>query len=544
MFLRLSIILFLIASASFAQIELYDWSEPVNLEQINSSANDFAPVFHTESGKLFFNSDKSGKSKFYFTLLNPQNKNWIALSAPTLLSDGINKTSGNQSYLSFSDKTRAVFTSFKLTSQGSVMNIFQSLYEKNNWQTGQIIKSLESDLFRFNPTVSPGGNMMIFSESSTTNPEDADLWVAYRNDQNEWIVTAKLDELNSNMSEITPFLASDDTLYFSSNGFSGKGGYDIYYSVNLNGKWQTPRPLNFLNTEYDESDYTKITPQIAVFSSNRPGGKGNLDLWCTELKKEAILNDEPELKLATSNTEIEVKRFRKFVIANNLVLQKLSLTEGRYTNLNDNLIKIYKDSFSVSPAYLEITVYPKFAAEFNKVEIKYTSESLADSFLVRDAKEISFNKLINLTQEAKALSNSSKLKVTASIVNDADNHKAEKAKELDIFNTIKEIPEEIKIGSDNFVARLLILDDKTTEQSLQDYADFIKNTINSYPFSQKMIVEISPTFEQTQNQFIRAWLKKSFSNIKAIIYQPNIFQKSPDYLIDNHFNYIWLLIQI
>jgi hypothetical protein len=58
---------------------------------------------------------------------------------------------------------------------------------------------------------------------------------------------------------------------------------DLYISYYINNKWTKPKPITFLNTEYDET-----TPEISsngnvlLFSSNRPGGIGGYDIWCSE----------------------------------------------------------------------------------------------------------------------------------------------------------------------------------------------------------------------------------------------------------------------
>jgi hypothetical protein len=45
-----------------------------------------------------------------------------------------------------------------------------------------------------------------------------------------------IDELNSIGNEITPCFVSDTCLIFASDGFDGKGGYDLYFSIYSSGK--------------------------------------------------------------------------------------------------------------------------------------------------------------------------------------------------------------------------------------------------------------------------------------------------------------------
>jgi hypothetical protein len=539
-YLFLLLCLFLTAKS---QNDLYDWNPPRNLEHLNSKADEFAASFNPYTGVLFFNSTKNENSLFYTTQFNLNKDILKSFSEPVLLTDEINQTSRNQSYISFSDKENAYFTSFRIFPRGSVMNIFQSRYIKNNWQEGEKIASLETDNFRFHPALSPSGNMMVFSEASSNNSEDADLWAAYRNDKNEWIITEKLDELNSNLSEITPFFAAEDTLYFASNGFSGKGGFDIYSTIKLNGRWQKPRPVTTLNTEFDESDFTRINSNIAIFSSNRPGGKGALDLWITEYQEPDTPFAEPELKLASAVEEIEITKCRKFILANKQVLEKCKMSPDFYSIVNENVIKIYLDSFYVKPAFLETTVYPKFTKDFSKVEIKFAADNFADSILLEKTSEKSITNLLDLKKFSKKLFGSKILNLSASIVNSEDLHSSEKLKQIDLFNSTKEIPEEININGSKFNIRILLLPDTIDEKILSGFSEYIRQIKSPFINSQKVIIESSPTFGLTENQIIRDWCKSSFSNIKDVLFQKNIYPNLSEYLTVDNFNYLILLIQ-
>jgi outer membrane protein OmpA-like peptidoglycan-associated protein len=68
---------------------------------------------------------------------------------------------------------------------------------------------------------------------------DRDLYVTFMNNDSTWSEPLNLgDVLNTAGEESAPFLASDNTtLYFSSNGFSGFGGNDIFVSRRLDETW-------------------------------------------------------------------------------------------------------------------------------------------------------------------------------------------------------------------------------------------------------------------------------------------------------------------
>jgi hypothetical protein len=100
----------------------------------------------------------------------------------------------------------------------------------------------------------------------------------------------KITVLNSDSTDMFPYI-NGNVLVFSSKRIGGFGGYDLYYSVHNGTEWG--QPVNFgptINTASDE--YRPVTFQapyftnnLLVFSSNRPGGKGGVDLYYVGISK-------------------------------------------------------------------------------------------------------------------------------------------------------------------------------------------------------------------------------------------------------------------
>jgi hypothetical protein len=72
-------------------------------------------------------------------------------------------------------------------------------------------------------------------------------------------------------------------MYFASNRSGGYGRYDLYVSRWTGSYWGPASNLGSkVNTSYNEN-YPGVTTngQHLYFASNRPGGRGGMDIWMT-----------------------------------------------------------------------------------------------------------------------------------------------------------------------------------------------------------------------------------------------------------------------
>ncbi len=296
----------------FAQDNLrYKWSEPVNISVLNTKGNDFAPSWNRFDNILYFNSDISKYSMFYTSHEIGNGE----FSPPKLLNDEINQHENNQSYITFESNDLAYLSTFRLNQKRSYLNIFQTKYNRQNWNKPALADSLTFDAYTAQPTVSPDGTIMVFSSTRNSDNGDADLWMAFKQFNGTWGSIINLSEINTPGNEITPCLASKDTLYFASDGQEGPGGFDLFRSVYSDGKWGRPYPLSELNTSADESDPAILPGGEIIFASNRPGGKGKLDLYFSRLVHVLPFIDttdmKVELNMAVQATSVLTKSTNK-----------------------------------------------------------------------------------------------------------------------------------------------------------------------------------------------------------------------------------------
>jgi len=286
------------------QIGLNVESEPVNIFELNTKADEFAPRWNSWEKKLYYNSTNTGSSLFYTSEFT--NK----FSGSVLVKGPLNQSGDNRSYITFANSGEAFLAKFTKYGRRPYLNLHRSVYVKNGWSAPEPIQSLQYESFVSHPTISPDGKLLVFVTDLYNDNNDTDLWMSWRKEDNTWTEPIPIDELNSHGSEITPFLMSSDTLLFASNGYEGPGGYDIFYSVFIDDKWERPRPIAGVNTEFDESDPCVFPEGNFLFVSNRPGGVGGLDLYSAKLAQLDPMYSEFEdiklnLQFQVSNINIE-----------------------------------------------------------------------------------------------------------------------------------------------------------------------------------------------------------------------------------------------
>jgi len=339
-------------SAAVAQNGNQKWGIPSNLTILNSDENDYGAHLNKFQNILYFNSEREGKSYFYSTLPGEGG----GFTEPKFLKSAINIRSQNQSYISVPNESEAYFSTYRKSGRQSYLNIYRTIFQKNNWTSAFPVDSLIIDAFCSHVTVSPNGNIMVFSSTNSSSTGDIDLWMSYRNENGQWGTPVAVDELNSQGNEITSYLQADDTLYFASDGYEGPGGYDIYISTRSGGKWNRPKPVYDLNTEFNESDFTILEDGRAVFASDRPGGHGLLDLYIVSPLTSNYAGSAvrlPDISIRTQVSSIVaekrsiISRYPAFYF---FVRKSFEMTNSNYPQIIDSLLVEYP---SIIAAFLK-----------------------------------------------------------------------------------------------------------------------------------------------------------------------------------------------
>ena len=147
-------------------------------------------------------------------------------------------------------------------------------------------------------SLSVDGKTLYFASDRPGGLGGKDLYKADHIGGNAWGNIKNLGpKFNTEYDEDAPFIhANGEMLFFSSQGHNSMGGFDIFQSRQINGKWQKAVNLGHpVNTPNDDLYYV-VNPSgdKAYFSSTRKGTLGENDIFVV---KPGILTERPILAL-------------------------------------------------------------------------------------------------------------------------------------------------------------------------------------------------------------------------------------------------------
>ncbi|WP_369049495.1 OmpA family protein [Tenacibaculum sp. UWU-22] len=163
------------------------------------------------------------------------------------------------------------------------LKIYRATLIDNQWK--DIIElPFNSDLYSVgHPALSTDEKTLYFASDMPGGKGETDLYKVSINDDDTYGDPVNLgDEINTKQKEMFPFVGADNTLYFASNGHIGLGLLDIFQAkMNSDGTFSNIENLGApINSSAD--DFALVVSEDkrqGFFSSNRPGGKGDDDIY-------------------------------------------------------------------------------------------------------------------------------------------------------------------------------------------------------------------------------------------------------------------------
>ncbi|MBI5539751.1 MAG: PD40 domain-containing protein [Bacteroidia bacterium] len=277
-----SIVLFLLANINLFAVD--DTLLVVQVNELNSQYDDYAPV-NVDTNLIIFTSSRPNilaerimANNHNMFVSQKENGNW---TIPKFIS-----------YLNNSDNYE---TSAGISADRNTLFIYKSYYGGDLYYSdinGQVLsspKKLSINSIYHESSACFFNGILYFVSDRPGGKGGHDIYYSIQNKDNKWSEPINLNVVNSDKDENYVFITDNgNTLYFSSNGNGTKGGYDIFKSVkNGDLQWSLPQNVgDLINTSFDEICFTKDISGRIYFSSNRPdeNNKGYNIYTCIENK--------------------------------------------------------------------------------------------------------------------------------------------------------------------------------------------------------------------------------------------------------------------
>ena len=263
---------------------------------INSPVNDYAPAWYRD-GIVYTSSLNNQYTDLYFV---KQDTN--GYTDPTPFSTHLNRAEFHEAIASFNGeqtqvfftRTRQVSERYRINGKNPLEITSGRLLPQGNWSELTPLPMSSDEYSVAHPSVSRNGKRLFFSSNMPGGFGGTDLYLTVYED-GQWGPVVNLGAgINTSGNEVFPHIGYDGRLYFSSDGYLGIGGQDIYWTIeDEDGLWQRPQNLGApINSNSDDFAIIFNTDgRSGMFTSNRDGGYGGDDIYAFQLKGQAVILD-------------------------------------------------------------------------------------------------------------------------------------------------------------------------------------------------------------------------------------------------------------
>ena len=251
-----------------------------NIKAVNSESDEYQPYF-VDSVLMFTSNRKSTQEgqTLEFTekvyLSENEKGKWDEPKK-----DGYKWNSDNNSALIGVSADNYYFYRSYMGDDGEIFSAKRKLDSKKTWKA-QPLKKLKAICTEFDEnSIAIGNGDTIYFVSNRNDNYDIYQQVGKGPAQS-------LDSINTLYDEVDVFVNEDvSTMFFSSNRPGGKGDFDIYKSSKIGSIWSTPESVDIPNVNSDttDRDFRLYGDSTMFFSSNRSGGLGGLDIYSITLR--------------------------------------------------------------------------------------------------------------------------------------------------------------------------------------------------------------------------------------------------------------------
>jgi len=167
------------------------------------------------------------------------------------------------------------------------LKIFKATLEGGEWTNIESVHFNSDEYSVAHPTINLKGTKMYFASDMTGTLGKSDIFEVDINPDGTLGEPVNLGpSVNTEGHETFPFVNSEGDLFFSSNGFSGLGGLDVFVIRDFEKRRELNQQLILenigrpINSPMDDFGYYEnVATEEGFFTSNREGGKGDDDIY-------------------------------------------------------------------------------------------------------------------------------------------------------------------------------------------------------------------------------------------------------------------------
>ncbi len=278
--------------------------EAVSVKNIGVSVNsiyaDYVPLITADERKLIFTSrrplnDKSPKDATgrYYESIFESKKESDEWSDAVPVKGSVN-TAIHDACVGLSADGRRMFL-FKTNANKIGGDLYESIEINGFWSIPLKLSSKINGEFSVEPSasISLDERTLYFSSNREGGYGGFDLYRVVLLPNGRWSEPLNLGpQINTPYDEDAPFIHPDNkTLYFSSKGHDGMGGYDIYKTnIEEGNQVGSINNLGFpINTTTDDIYFViSANGNTGYYSSTKPGGKGEQDIYTINYFKKSL----------------------------------------------------------------------------------------------------------------------------------------------------------------------------------------------------------------------------------------------------------------
>ncbi len=293
-----------------------------NISAVNSKYSDYAPLITANEKQIIFTSRREGSTGGeidpneleYYEDIYQSIKVASGWTAPVKINGNVN-TSSHDASVGLSFDGTLLFIYRGLIHGG---DLYEYTLKNYIWSQSKPLNKINTEFHETSACISADGKTLyLVSDRHDKTIGMRDIFVSQLQVNGEWGEPENIGEaVNTPYDEEGVSLSKDGkTLYFSSTGHNSMGGFDMFKSTFVDGKWTTPENLGYpLNTP-DDDMYCQVFDENGnlhgYFSATRKEGLGSSDIYSFQMnpKQTALKNlndstDNPEnYKVPVENGE-------------------------------------------------------------------------------------------------------------------------------------------------------------------------------------------------------------------------------------------------